>query len=66
MHWIKDYEIGIPLIDTQHKQLFRFNDELQDSIKKRTESGGHQYSSDSAETICSQAFCHGGKIYGRC
>lgn len=34
MHWVKGYEIGIPLIDTQHKQLFRFNDELQDSIKR--------------------------------
>lgn len=34
MRWVKDYEIGIPLIDTQHKQLFRFNDELQDSVKR--------------------------------
>ena len=26
MNWVKDYEIGIPLIDTQHRQLFRFNE----------------------------------------
>ncbi len=34
MHWKSDYEIGIPIIDTQHKQLFRFNDELLEAVKK--------------------------------
>ncbi len=32
MRWKKEYENGIPLIDTQHKQLFRFSDELQAAI----------------------------------
>jgi hemerythrin len=29
MPWEKRYEIGIPIIDTQHQQLFRFSEELQ-------------------------------------
>ncbi len=33
MLWKSDYEIGIPIIDTQHKQLFRFNDELTNAVK---------------------------------
>ncbi|HID69719.1 MAG TPA: bacteriohemerythrin [Desulfobacterales bacterium] len=32
MRWKKEYNIGIPIIDTQHKQLFRFSDELQMAI----------------------------------
>lgn len=32
MPWKKSYKIGIPIIDTQHKQLFRFSDELQASL----------------------------------
>lgn len=32
MRWKKEYENDIPIIDTQHKQLFRFNDELQTAI----------------------------------
>ena len=34
MRWKDEFKIGIPLIDTQHKQLFRFNDELEESIQK--------------------------------
>ena len=34
MQWKDEFKIGIPLIDTQHKQLFRFNAELEDSIQK--------------------------------
>ena len=33
MNWKQEYELGIPVVDTQHKQLFRFNEELQDAIK---------------------------------
>ena len=29
MPWEKKYEIGIPIIDTQHQQLFRFSEKLQ-------------------------------------
>ena len=32
MRWKKEYNNGIPLIDTQHKQLFRFSEELQTAI----------------------------------
>ncbi len=32
MRWKKEYNIGIPIIDTQHRQLFRFSDELQTAI----------------------------------
>ncbi len=32
MRWKKEYNNGIPLIDTQHQQLFRFSDELQTAI----------------------------------
>lgn len=34
MNWNNEYELGLPVLDAQHKQLFRFNDELQDAIKK--------------------------------
>lgn len=34
MQWKEEFEIGIPLIDTQHKQLFRFNEELELSMQK--------------------------------
>ena len=32
MRWKKEYNTGISIIDTQHKQLFRFHDELQNAI----------------------------------
>lgn len=32
MPWKESHKIGIPIIDTQHKQLFRFTEELQSSL----------------------------------
>ena len=34
MKWKREYELGIPVIDTQHKQLFRFGTELEDALKR--------------------------------
>ena len=33
MQWKHEYELGIAVVDTQHKQLFRFNEELQNNLK---------------------------------
>ena len=33
MDWKHEYELGIPVLDAQHKQLFRFNEEVQSAIK---------------------------------
>jgi len=38
MRWKKEYNIGIPIIDTQHKQLFRFSDELQTAMSSGLKS----------------------------
>lgn len=34
MNWKDEYKLGISIVDTQHKQLFRFNKELQDAMEK--------------------------------
>lgn len=34
MKWKQDYSIGIPVVDAQHKQLFRMSDQLDADLKE--------------------------------
>jgi len=34
VNWKNEYKLDIPVIDAQHKQLFRFNEELQNAMAK--------------------------------
>ncbi len=34
MKWVKEYSVAIPILDAQHKQLFRMSDQLDSDLKQ--------------------------------